>query len=418
MELNKPKSESRSPGAPPLKVLQDRNLHIIFAITLMAVMGVSSLTPAFPKIVEVLKITKQQSGLLITVFTLPGVLLTPILGILADRYGRKKILVPSLLLFSIAGFSCFFIRHFPTLLIMRFFQGMGAASLGSLNATLIGDIYAGPRLSEAMGYNSGILSIGTASYPAIGGLLATFGWNFPFILPILGLPVALLVLFTLKNPEPEHTQNFKDYLRSAAKTFQKKEVVAIFTVIFMTFIMIYGTVLNYFPFFIRASFGSSALVIGLVLSSMSISSALTSSRLGRLTPRYGQKKILISSCILYILSMLLLPFIPSIWLLPLPALLFGAANGLNMPTVQSLLASISPLQYRGVFMSVNGMVLRLGQTLGPITMMGIVAVSSGGNLIFWVSAIFAVNMLSIVMVLEIPNQGNGKNMTPQKIEEK
>lgn len=72
-------------------VYTHKNLRIIFSITLMAVMGVVSVTPAFPKIVEALHISMKEIGLLITVFTFPGVLLTPVLGVLADRFGRKRI---------------------------------------------------------------------------------------------------------------------------------------------------------------------------------------------------------------------------------------------------------------------------------------------------------------------------------------
>lgn len=45
-----------------------------------------------------------------------------------------------------------------------------------------------------MGYNAGALSIGTASYPVIGGLLASLGWRYPFLLSLAALPIALAVL--------------------------------------------------------------------------------------------------------------------------------------------------------------------------------------------------------------------------------
>ncbi len=85
------------------EVYKDHNLHIVFAVTLMAVLGTSSVTPAFPEVAQELGVSRGQVGLLITVFTLPGVFLTPVLGALSDRFGRRKILIPSLLLFGIAG---------------------------------------------------------------------------------------------------------------------------------------------------------------------------------------------------------------------------------------------------------------------------------------------------------------------------
>ena len=89
------------PASRPL--ITHRNLQIVFAVTLIAVMGVTSITPVFPMVRQVFNISAGQVGLLITMFTLPGVILSPVLGVLADRYGRKKILVPSLFLFAVAG---------------------------------------------------------------------------------------------------------------------------------------------------------------------------------------------------------------------------------------------------------------------------------------------------------------------------
>ena len=66
------------------KVYQNKNLQITFAVSLMAVLGVSSITPAFPRIAQALNISPQSVGLLITVFTLPSVILGPFLGVLAN----------------------------------------------------------------------------------------------------------------------------------------------------------------------------------------------------------------------------------------------------------------------------------------------------------------------------------------------
>ena len=129
------------------RLYRDPNLQIVFAVTLIMIMGVSSISPAFPEIQTAFGISKPTVGLLIVVFTLPGVLFTPVLGVLADRFGRKKILVPSLLLFGVAGSACFFARDFNLLLTLRFLQGIGAASLGSLNVTIIGDLYSKRQLA-------------------------------------------------------------------------------------------------------------------------------------------------------------------------------------------------------------------------------------------------------------------------------
>ena len=350
------------------RVYKDRNLHVLWGVTLMAVLGTSSITPAFPTIVRELGVSSGQVGLLITVFTLPGIVMTPLLGVLSDRYGRKKILVPALLLFGIAGGACAFARDFNVLLALRFFQGMGAAALGTLNVTVIGDIYDGRERSSALGYNSSVLSAGTASYPAIGGLLATFGWFYPFALPLAAIPIAIVVLFSLHNPEPRNDDRLGDYFGSVWENLHDREVFGLIGASLLTFIVLFGPQISYLPILMNARFDAPSYVIGAVLSSASVTTALTSTQLGRLTRRFSEKGLLKVAFVLYAIALIVVAFTPSLPLLVLPAVLFGVAQGINLPNVFSLLNAHAPTENRGAFMAANGMSLRAGQTIGPLFM--------------------------------------------------
>lgn len=380
------------------KAFNDINFVTIASITLIAVLGVSSITPAFPKVEKALGINAQEVGLLITVFTLPGVFLTPILGVLADRIGRKKVLVPSLFLFGIAGTLCAFVPDFTLLLIFRFLQGVGAASIGSLNVTLIGDIYQGKERAAVMGYNASVLSVGTASYPAIGGVLAAIGWHYPFALPIFALPVGLLVISSLKNPEPTNQQMLKDYLISTWQSIKNVQVLGIFITSIVTFIILYGSYLTYFPFLLDGTFNASTVTIGLLMSSMSLTTAITSSQLGKLVARFTEKQLITFAFFLYAVSLILVPLMPNVWALLLPVVIFGVAQGMNIPSIQTLLATLAPIEYRAAFMSLNGMVLRLGQTLGPV-LMGLIYITWGVQFTFYAGAIFALVMIILVTIM-------------------
>jgi ACDE family multidrug resistance protein len=377
---------------------RDKNLQIIFLITLIAVMGVSSITPAFPRIARELGISKQSVGLLIIFFTLPAVVLTPVLGVMADRYGRKNVLIPSLILFGIAGGICTLVRKFELLLVLRFFQGVGAASLGSINVTLIGDIFTGKRRTQAMGYNSSVLSVATASYPFLGGLLASAGWYYPFILPVFAVPVAVIVVFKLRNPEPGGKQNLKQYLVAAFKAIKTRQVFTYFFASFGTFIILYGSYLTYFPFLLENTHNASPFVIGLMMSSMSAVTAITSSQLGKISRLFDIKNLLKISFILYSLSLLTIPLVSDIWMLFIPLFIFGLAHGMNIPCIQILLAGIAPIEYRAAFMSLNGMVLRLGQTLGPI-LMGAMFIMGGLSYPFYAGAIVCIIVFSLLVAL-------------------
>ena len=379
-------------------VYRDKNLQIVFGVTLMAVLGVSSITPAFPRIVEELGISPQAVGYLITAFTLPGVLLTAFLGILADQFGRKRVLVPALLIFAIAGTACAFARDFRLLLLLRFLQGAGAAGLGAINVTIIGDLYTGQERVAAMGCNSSVLSVGTASYPAIGGALATLGWFYPFLLPLAAIPVAVAVLFSLENPEPSRSQDFRQYLADAWKVMANRRVAALFALGTLTFIIYYGSYLAYFPLLITDTFGVSLFVVGLIVSAASVATALASSQSGRLAGMFSARALIGISCLLYAVPLLAIPMVSRVWLYLIPVSIFGVAQGINMPSLMTLLAEQAPMDQRGAVMSVNGMVLRLGQTLGPLVM-GVMLSVAGMGAVFIAGAVCAVLMLIVVLTV-------------------
>lgn len=374
--------------------IKDENLLLIFAITLMAVMGVASISPALPLIQEKFDISTTQTGLLVTFFTLPGIFLTPVLGVLADRYGRKLILVPSLLLFGLAGFACAIAPGFFWLLVFRLIQGIGGAALGSLNVTLIGDLYP-ERRHQIMGYNATVLSVATAIYPSIGGALAGIDWQWVFYLPLLAVPVSIIVLLRLNNPEPKNRQKLKDYFTDTWKLIKTRQVLALMILNIITFIILYGVMITYFPFFLKSKFGVTALVIGFVMSGFSFSTAITSFQLGNLNRRIGSRNLLMMASVLYTIVLLIVPFISSLLLMVIPVLLYGVAQGINFPNIQARLAGLAPIENRAAFLSLNGMILRLGQTLGPV-IMGVFYGWFGVESVFWAGAVMSVLLLPIV----------------------
>jgi len=377
------------------KIYLDTNLQIIFGITLTYIMGVSSITPAFPKIVRELNISAKDVGLLIAVFSFPGILLTPFLGVIADRWGRKRIIIPSLMLFGIAGGLCFFVRDFKLLLILRLFQGVGAAPLGSLTVTIIGDLYSRKELVAAMGYNSSVRSIGSASYPAIGGALAMMGWHYPFILPVIAVPIGFLVLFNLKTPEPENEVHIREHLNIVWKKLRNRQVVGLLVIGIIIFVMLFGSYMTCFPLLLGNSFAASPLVIGLIIASASLIAAFTSSQLGKIIKLFSRKAILKMSFILYTLALSIIPLISQLWLFFIPVIIFGIAHGMSIPVIQALFAEAAPLKYRATFMSVSGMTFRVGQTLGPLLMGMVISIWGIGG------AFYAGAGLSIVMFIII-----------------
>lgn len=370
------------------QLFKDKRLYAIFGITLIAVMGVASIAPALPSIARTLDLTKTQIGWMISAFTFPGIILTPIAGIIADRIGRKKVLIPSLFIFSLAGFAIFFIHNFHYIIILRILQGIGAAALGSLNTTLVGDFFKGKQMPQVMGYNASVLSLSTAAYPLIGGILSSIVWYYPFALPLLAIPVGLYVIFAIKEPEIQRHASLKQYLVDISGSIFKKEVVGLFILGTITFIILYGTFLTYMPILLDSRFSLSSAQIGIFISISSITTAIVATQVGKLTWKYGSIALLKMAFLLYLIVSLIIPNVTSLYIFVIPILFFGAAQALNIPSLQTTLAKLAPDNKRGAFMSLNGMVIRIGQTLGPL-IIGIGYTINGISGAYYLGAIFA-----------------------------
>ena len=374
-------------------------LQAIFGVTLMAVLGVASIAPALPRIASTLGVSAGSVSLLVTAFTLPGVVLTTFAGILADRYGRLRILVPGLVLFAVAGAACVFATSLPALVALRVLQGIGASPIGSINVTLIGDLFGDRQRTAAMGYNASVLSIGTAAYPAIGGALAMVAWSAPFALSLLAIPVAVLAVRRLHMAPRGHKADLGVYFGGLWTIVRRTDVLALFFASTAIFVLLYGAYITFLPFLMAGRFGSSPLGIGVLMAGLSLSTAVTSANLGRLTRRLGEVRVMCAGFIVFSVGLGLVPLAPFVWALAVPAVLLGFSFATTIPVVQVLLAGVAPADRRGAVMSLNGTVLRLGQTLGPI-IMAVVHRIAGIDAVFYSGAVFAL-LMAVLMVLAV-----------------
>lgn len=373
------------------------NLYIILAVTLLSVIGVTSIVPAFSDMSDALKISRDKIGLLITVFTLPSVALGPVLGMIIDRFGRKNILIIALILFGITGSLCFFFRDFNTILALRFFQGLGAACLGIINVTLIGDIFSGSERAKAMGYNSGAISVGSAIFPAIGGVLASINWYYPFLLPVLAIFVALWVFVGLQNPEPTEKAVLSQYIKSSLKSILNRQSLVLFFLSFSAFILLFGVIMTYMPILLKDYYLLSTTQIGFMLFFLALATALVASQLDRISAVVPVKIILAVGFITYLVGFALIPFVDNIWLVLLLLLIIGAGLGINIPTIFNILTAIAPFDSRGAFMSVNSMAIRAGQTLGPL-LAGLLFGLMGIKWVFWSGAGLAFVFILLIIL--------------------
>src|SRR5699024_8279681 len=147
----------------------------------------SMLIPLLPVMDTKLKITSFQSSLIISVYSMIAIILIPLTGYLSDRWGRKKVIIPSLIISGIGGLisglsAMLLEQSYYWILVGRFIQGIGASGAFPVVLPLVGDMFKDDRqVSSSLGIVETSNTIGKVLSPIIGALLGVIIWYAPLL---------------------------------------------------------------------------------------------------------------------------------------------------------------------------------------------------------------------------------------------
>ncbi len=348
------------------KIITTSNCHALISLTFLTLLGFPVVSPALPAVRDALNITTENIGWVMSIYSLPALIFMPLTGYLADRYGKKRVIIPSLILFSVAGGAVAFAHNIESLLLLRFVQGIGASALSNLNVALVGDMFKGKDRATMMGYIGATQNIGSGILPIIGGVLASFAWFYPFAVPVVGLPIGLYLIYVLDNDKPEKTSGTREFLGHAWRHLKDRRVIELIAMTGCFIFIGFGLYVTYLPLFMKDNLGASSFLIGVVLSSRSISGAVMAAQLGRLTTIFSYRTLIVFSFAILGVGLLLVPLADSFWMLVVTATCYGAGFGIARPTLQVILLDIAPDNLRSTFASASGLSLRMAQFLAPI----------------------------------------------------
>ena len=126
--------------------------HVIISTTFVSLLAVPAVGPALSAVQIEFGIQNRDIGwMLMSSYTLPALLLVPVTGYLADRFGKKLILFPSLVIFGLCGGLVSLASNIETLICLRFIQGIGGSALVTLSTALIPDLFSGSDRIKIMG---------------------------------------------------------------------------------------------------------------------------------------------------------------------------------------------------------------------------------------------------------------------------
>ena len=376
---------------------------LLFSVRLLSTMGIAIVLPVLPDMATSFSLSITATGFALVSFTLAEASMTPVAGILSDRYGRKAVLLPALLVFALGGLLGLFAETWEELILYRVLQGLGAGPLGVLYTILAADMYDEEHLPRIMGKLTAVASLGSIVFPAVGGFVGEWSWRMPFWGLVLALPVAVLALFVpLRRPTGK--QSWSAYLREAGSVIVHEKTMGFFLLIFLSYCIIYGPLNTCFPLLAKAKFAVSSSTIGMVITAIALGSWIGATALPLLHRRWSWsfRALMLWGATGYVLSLCAIPLMPELWLCALPLFVNGMAQGLTLPIINDSVALLAPSQDRAPILAASETFVRCSQSLSPIIFtLGWVTWGMEGPYAMGVVAALAIG-LTVIGLFRIP----------------
>ncbi|HEX7227220.1 MAG TPA: MFS transporter [Candidatus Binatia bacterium] len=374
-----------------------RSLSLVYAASLALMMGVNFIQPALPAMTEPFRISDSALSLVMTVFTAPAIVLSPIFGVIADMYGRRLLLAGGLILFGVSGTAMAFATSFTWLLVFRAIQGIGFSAVIPLTIVLIGDLLDGDEEIAGQGLKVFLDRVGYMILPPLGGLLAAFAWYWPFTLYITTVPLGLMTFFWMPETKGKVTSGTRAYLGEMLKLTRHPRLIVAFSAGFLRFFLDYGF-LTYFPLFLVRSHGISTATAGLLYVFFSVGAMITSSQAGRVAAGRDKAQVLFVAFLVSGIALVAVPFMPGVWLIGGVLFFYGIANGVISPMQKSLLTQNAPLEMRGGIVSFDRLIQQASKTIST-SVVGLLLVTAELPTIFWMLGLLSLASVALMALL-------------------
>lgn len=283
---------SAAPATPSTLTL----LIVVGSLMTMSALATDVMLPAFPTMARDLGVSSAAIQRVLSVFMFGYALPQLLIGSLADRFGRRPILLAGLAVYGIGSILSLFAPSFTWLLAARFIQGMGAAAGPILSRAVLRDLYSGQELGRMLSFAMVFFTSAPLLAPSIGAIILKFGdWHLTFVfLLLVAIVLTLLVLLVLPETlaeRDENALNLRGILVNARLIFQNP--TSGWAVVLLT--LGYGTLMAYLtsaPLLFISHFGLNETQFALLFSGIAGISFITQPLNARLLRKYTSVQIL------------------------------------------------------------------------------------------------------------------------------
>ncbi len=277
-------TQSLKPSSSPLS--QAPKNYALF-VTFIAIIGAfSSLVndmylPTIPSMMKEFHTTPSMTQMGISM-AMAGMGLGSVLwGSASDRYGRKPILIISLVIFVIATAFSLFSKSITFFITWRLFQGLGAGGAMVLSTSIPADVYMGRQLAKLMAIVGAINGVAPALGPVVGGFMADWvGWKGIFVvLLVIGVVMTFWTTHYKETLPPQRrlqVKSFRDYLKAYRSLFTNKRFMIYVTIKAVAIGLLYAYIASA-PFIIQTHYGFSAMTFGLIFGGNALALSIGSS---------------------------------------------------------------------------------------------------------------------------------------------
>ncbi|MEO3945928.1 MFS transporter [Gorillibacterium sp. CAU 1737] len=355
-------------------LLKNRGALLLLILNLFLMFtGIGLIVPILPKFMNEMGVTGSIAGLLVAAFSLTQFLFSPVAGRLADRFGRKRMIVSGMLVFALSEWLFGVANDTWLLFVARMLGGVSGAMIMPAVMAYAADITTPEERAAGMGYINAAISTGFIIGPGIGGYLATFGLRVPFyIAAVAGLVAALATFLLLKErssstvqEEAPSQQGPRISLWTQLRMSYREPY---FFSLILVFVMSFGLA-NFetiFGLFVDHKFGFGPDDIAFILTFGSIAGAVVQvTAFSWILKTFGEKRV-ISACLLVAaIFVLLVLFAHKFWIICAFTFIIFLATDILRPTISTQMSMLAKDQ-QGYVAGLNSAFTSLGNIIGPI----------------------------------------------------
>ncbi len=350
---------------------QSKQIYFLSLVAMIIMTGFGIIFPIFPKYVELFDGGVWELGILTAAWALSAMLFSPLAGSLADRYGRKLMIVVSLIGYSISNIGFVFSQSFTHLLIFRFLEGTFSAGINPAAIALASELSEEDGRAQAIGIVTAGSSIGIVIGPMVGGvifeLMPSFALPF-FVSAILGIVGAIVAVFLLEESKViQKTDNQRFSLREVYHKLPKP-IISFVVYIFVTLSSVGAWMLiePSFSFYIYDDLNLEPFHFGVFVSVYGVMVAIGQGVLGGLSDKYGRKPMIFIGALINALFYVIMAHATTFLLLNIAAIVAGIGLGLMNPAINALITEVTNEENHGLVLGIGNSAIGLSQIVAPL----------------------------------------------------